>query len=453
MDINVSETYERTIAVYHDKLNANEYNLRLKQHIKDGLSGKPSHHRYRQIVSMGGSRSSKTWSILQMLLIEMMTRKNLKITVWRDTKVTCRGTVMDNWKDIIMFDESVFLNFKENKQTATFIYFKTGSRIIFEGADSIGKVLGGTQDISYFNEITQFSKSVYLQITQRTGERVIADYNPHEDFWLEKYRLDPDTVFIHSDFSHNVFCPPNIVKQLLSYEPWIRDSYEVEDGVVMYKGKPVDRYNKPPRNLLNWERGTADEYMWLVFGLGIGSERPNRIYRGWHKISINEFLEKEYVSYFGLDFGSSAPTACIEVKYDGDGAFYVCPRFYKPLGEITESINTVIKVHIPQIINGESIIVGDSAKQTYIDIIRDDGHLIVPAIKGGGSVNARITLIQGFTIYYVPDKDFESEYQNYSWHIDRYDKPTDQPIKDNDHYMDAMGYVIAYLVKILSIKI
>lgn len=453
MKLDTTETYLRTIRVYHDKLSKKEYHERLLKHIKDKLPGVPSKYRYRQIVSMGGSRSSKTYSILQMLMVEMITRKNIKITVWRDTKVTCRATIMDDFKQIIMFHERTYSKFKENKQTGTFTYMPTKSRIIFEGADSIGKVLGGAQDISYFNEVTQFSKAVYLQITQRTSDRVLADYNPHEDFWLESYRLDPDTVFIHSTFEHNAFCPPNIVKQLLSYEPWERGSYKVVGSEIFHNGKPIDNNNRPPINALNYERGTADEYMWLVYGLGIGAEKPYRIYKGWRKIMHHEFESLEYTSYFGLDFGSSSPTAIVEVKYDGDGGFYVCPRFYQPLGEITESINTIIKTRVPQIKCGTSLIVGDSAKQTYIDMLIEGGHLIVPAIKGGGSVNARISLIKGFTIYYVPEENFENEYQNYSWHIDRYDKPTDQPVKENDHYMDAVGYIIAYLVKFLHIKI
>lgn len=406
----------------------------------------------RQIVSMGGSRSSKSYSILQLLMLEMIYRFNIRITVWRDTKVACRSTVLEDFKKIIMFDESIFHKFKHNKQDGSFTFIPTGSKIIFEGADSIGKVLGGAQDISFFNEVTEFSKAVYLQITQRTSDRVFCDYNPSKDFWLEHYRYDPDTVFIHSDFRDNAFCPDNIVKQLLSYEPWETDSYEIVNSEVIYKGQPVNKFNQPPPHKLNWERRTANQYMWLVYGLGIGSEKPNRIYSAWRKITPEEFHNLDATSYFGLDFGTSNPTACVEVKYDGNGAFYIYPRFYKPLSAINESLPTILENKIPQIKKGESLIVADSAKQTYIDTIREAGHMIVGAIKGSGSVLSGITSIQGLTIYFVDDENFNKEYNNYSWEIDRYEKPTDKPIKIDDHYMDAVRYIIAYLIKYLSIK-
>lgn len=428
MNLQVSNTFNKTAKVY--------------------FPGK-----YRQIVSMGGSRSSKTYSILQMLMLEMINRNRIKITVWRDTKVTCRSTVMEDFKKIILFDEQVYKNFKENKQKGMFTYLPTKSEIIFEGADSIGKVLGGAQDISYFNEVTEFSQAVYLQITQRTADRVICDYNPSKDFWLEKYRSDPDTVFIHSTFKDNAFCPKPIVKQLLSYEPWEPNSYEIIGSECFYRGSKISKQNQPPKHKLNWERGTADEYLWMVYGLGLGSEKPTRIYSGWNQITPEQFNKLNYKSYFGVDFGTHNPTAIVEIKYDGDGAFYIYPRFYKPLTDIQESLSTIIDINIPSIQKGKSILVCDPAKEQYVQILRNAGHQAMKALKGSGSVSAGITLVQGFTIYFVGTNSFLNEYHNYSWNIDRYGKSTDEPVKSDDHFMDALRYCITWIVKYLNVKI
>lgn len=428
MDIQVSETFARTAEVYYPGL-------------------------YRQVVSMGGSRSSKTYSILQMLMLEMIAKHRLKITVWRDTKVVCRATVMEDFKKIILFDHQVYKKFKENKQTGKFIYLPTKSEIIFEGADSVGKVLGGAQDISYFNEVTEFAKPVYLQITQRTALSVFADYNPSKDFWLEQYRHDPNTVFIHSDFRHNAFCPPEIIKQLLSYEPWVPGSYELHGSEIFHKGQPISVENQPPLNELNHKRKTADQYMWMVYGLGLGSEKPNRIYSGWKKINEEVFTSMPYTSYFGQDFGTSSPTAIVEVKYDGDGAFYVCPRFYKPLASMDHSISTILLNEVPMMHINTDLIVCDPAKSTYITNMQSLGYMAVNAIKGADSVGPGIITVKGFTIYYVEDIDFNKEYNNYSFEVDRHEQPTDKPLKKDDHYMDALRYVINYLVRYLSIQV
>lgn len=408
---------------------------------------------YRQIVSMGGSRSSKSYSILQILMMELMTRKKIKITCWRNTKVTCRATILEDFQNIIMFDENVYKDFRENKQSGTFVYEPTGSKIVFEGADNVGKVLGGQQDISFFNEVTEFSKEVYLQITQRTAGKVFCDYNPSKDFWLETYRHDPESAFIRSTFKDNAFCPLPIVKQLLSYEPWEPGSYDIVDTEIFYKGHPVSPTNQPPKHKTNWLKGTANVFMWLVYGLGLGSERPNKIYHGWKKITEEEYDFQPYPYYFGLDFGIANPTAAIEVKFDGNSAFYIRERLYKPLGDIEDSLPTVLKIKVPTLRKNKDYIVGDSAKEVYINLLRDAGYMAMKALKGPGSIEAGISLVQSFTIYYVPSKNLNKEYDNYSWMVNKEGHSTDVPEKKNDHLMDALRYVITFLYRYLDIKI
>ena len=427
-NLEVSETFEMTFEAFH----------------RPGC---------RQLVSMGGSRSSKSYSILQMLMIELISRKGIKITVWRNAAVTCRATVLEDFQKIIMFDEKIHKKFTENKQHGSFTYNPTGSRIVFSGADQVGKVLGGQQTISFFNEVTEFSKEVYLQITQRTSDRIICDYNPSKDFWLETYRHDEETIFIRTMFSNNAFCPTPIVKQLRSYEPWEKDSYEVIEAEVFYKGKPISKTNQPPMNKANWLKGTASVYMWLVYGLGIGSEKPNRIHHGWKKVTSEEFDNLPYVSYFGLDFGITNPTACVEVKYDGNGGIYIKEKLYKPLGEIESSIATILKLEVKNMKRGSSYVICDSAKQAYVDILKNEGYLAIPAEKGAGSVEAGISIVQALNIFYVPSQNLEGEYTNYSWQVDSKGKSLDSPVKTDDHLMDAARYAISFLYKYLNIKI
>jgi len=438
---------------YQAKFTDKEYAVVLAEHIDKKFPGVPSTYKYRQIVSMGGTRSSKSYSILQLLLIELMGRDNIKITVWRNLKNICRSTVLEDFQKIIAYDKAIFLDFKYNKQEGSFVYTPTGSRIVFEGADSVGKVLGGAQDISFFNEVTEFSEEVYLQITQRTADRVFCDYNPSKDFWLEAYRNNKRSKFIHSSFLNNYFCPANIVEQILSYEPWETGSYEVNGTEIYYNGNPIGHQNQPPPHIENIRNGTGDEYMWMVYGLGLGAEKPNKIYKGWNVIDDEFFEGLEYPSYFGLDFGAVNATACIEVKYGGDGDFYLRERLYQPLSEISDSLPTIIQHKVPQIDKGNSLIVGDSAKKAYINLLATEGHNIVSATKGAGSVEVGITLVQGFTIYYVWTENLKKEYDSYSWMVDRYGKATDVPEKSDDHLMDAMRYIISYLVRQLDIKV
>lgn len=453
MDLQVTNTFDKNFVVFNDMLSKKEYAERCRKYIEMEIEQTPTWHRYRQIVDVGGSRSSKSYSILQILMILLMTKKNIKITVWRNLKNVCRSTVLEDFQKIIRFDDNVYKNFTHHKQQGSFTYEKTGSRIIFEGADNIGKVLGSTQDYSFFNEISEFNEEVYLQITQRTAQLVFCDYNPSKSFFLESYRKDEETKFIHSTFKDNIYCPANAAVRLLGYEPYKSGSYEIRGSELFYNDYPISPSNQPPIHEKNCYMETANLFMWMVYGLGLQAEKPNRIYKGWIEIDEDYFNELEYISYFGADFGAVNPTAFLEVKYDGDGAFYVYPRYYKPLNDIDASLPTIVHIKIPEIIKGKSLVVCDSAKDKYITSLRNAGYLAVGAVKGGGSVEWGITIVQGFTIYFVLTPEFLAEYHTYSWMLDRYGKPTDTPLKMDDHYMDALRYVITYLVRLLSIKL
>jgi len=445
MDLQVTKTFQKTYDAFYALENEKEISEAKNFEVEPI-------YKYRNIVSMGGSRSSKSYSILQLLLIYMMTNKRKKITVWRDQKVVCRSTVLEDFQNIILFDYNVFGNIEHNKQQGSFVYVPTGSKIIFEGADNYSKVLGGTQDISFFNEVSEFSERVYLEIAQRTSDRIFFDYNPSKSFWLEKLRNDPRTCWIHSTFEDNAFCPPNIIQHIRGYDPWEEGSYEVINSEVYHNGQPISPHNQPPRNKKNVKAGTANEFMWKVYGLGIQAEKPNKIYRGWGEISEEEFEKLSYQSYYGLDFGVNSPTACIEVKYDGDVTLYIRKRIYKPLQDIEDSIATTLYLEVNEIKETDLLIV-DSAKKNLKMTLQSAGYNAVGSIKGNGSVELGIGTVQKFNIKYVHSDELIHEYNNYSWEVDRYGKSTDKPFKQDDHLLDALRYVASYLVRYLQIKL
>jgi phage terminase large subunit len=70
-------------------------------------------NKHRQIISMGGSRSGKSYSILQLFVILLMERKNFKITVWRNEKVVCRATVLEDFRNIIYSHPDIYNRFIE----------------------------------------------------------------------------------------------------------------------------------------------------------------------------------------------------------------------------------------------------------------------------------------------------------------------------------------------------
>lgn len=417
---------------------------------------------YRLIVAFGSSRSGKSYSIMQLFVIILLQNKNYKITVWRGTRVDAIATILEDFKKIV--ENDTFLNtvFKYNKKDATFTCTKTNSTIYFMGTDVISKVLGMRQHISFFNEISHFSEEVFLQIKQRTDDLIFSDYNPSKEFFIQKYESHETSKFLRSTYKDNIeFLSEGIVADLEAYNPFEVGSTYVENGRLMYLGEVVGSIREngdevtPPPHIENVKNKTANLYMHLVYALGLKAEKPNRIYKDWETCTDAFFNSLQYKSYYGLDFGLSSPTAMVEVKWDGDRTFYVHQRLYKPSSTMRMPIYEYIKTRLEPKIGTEDLIVADSAKKTMVDDLKAGGLMATGALKGAGSVDKRIEQVQGFNIIYTESSlDLEEEYYNYSYKLDRYGLVTDDiDPKCADHLMDAMGYIISYLISWLGIRV
>lgn len=368
----------------------------------------------RMVVLFGGSRAGKSWALLQLFVVIMATNIKLRITVWRNERTVCKNTIMKDFENILFANDEVFALFTEQKSKSTFVFNDTGSTITFEGADSIGKVLGMTQDISFFNEITEFNEGVFLQITQRTARTIYVDYNPSKSFWLEKMMYREDTIIKQYTYKDNAYCPPNIVKQLNSYNPDV------------------------PENIAN---GTADNYMWQVYGLGVKAEKAGRVFREWEQISMADYEALPYEDLFGLDFGLNSPTALTRMKFDGDNRLYVDELLYKPISTmgngLVDEFSTIKELPL------QSEIIADSKNTDYINELNRAGYLVIGAIKGAGSIIKGIGDMQRLKIYVTKRSgNIILENENYSFKLDRYGIVTEETIKEDDHAIDGIRYRI-----------
>lgn len=410
----------------------------------------------RYIVNSGGSRSSKTYSILQLFAIILLQKKNYKISCYRNLRVDCIDTCGQDFKSI-MYSTGLHTKFTHNVKEARWTCNATGSSIYFSGTEKIHKALGQKNNIIFLNEISEFSQDVFNQLDQRTTDKVFIDYNPSKDFWIEAYRENETAVFLHSTYKMNPFLTKGIINKLESYNPYEVGSTYVEDAQLFYKGEPVSEKNQPPPHKINVKNGTADRYMYEVYCLGLGSEKPNRIYKGWGQCTDEFFDEIDAESFYGLDFGVSSPTAVVEVKYDGDRTFYVKEVMYKPMSLLGMPLHEYLQlprgVKKQPLIKDDCRVICDSAKKTMVLDLSKAGLIAIPALKGAGSVSRTISNLQSVKIVYTKSSvNLRSEYMEYSWKIDRYGLAEEIPASNqDDHLMDATGYVISYLINFLGI--
>lgn len=428
---------------------------------------KDGSRKYRYIIHEGSSRSSKTWSIIQAYYLYAMENEGKRMSVWRDTKKDCRDTVMyDMSRCYPVMPNYSFVDYSEPKGLYR---FASGSRIEVAGTDDSEKIMGYQGDVIWLNEPYKISKDTFDQLDMRCADFALIDWNPKKAHWIDDLKKDPRAIVIHSTFRKNPFCPAEQKKKILGYQPVETASVVTGKKLTAAEAREYDLKSNP-KNLsdreimelarcrLNEEKKSADKYNWEVYGLGLKSEKPNRIFR-WKKMPLQDFFDIDAETYYGVDWGAVDPFAIGEIKYR-DGKLFVRERNYLSENKIRENLTRTElaqisddeeglvpwlfnKLQIPQ----TATLVCDPARRMKIIALRQTGwEYAIAAHKPPGSVVDGIDLLNDLDVYYTEDSEnIEYEQENYSRKVDRYGIVMEEPEDKDNHHMDEIRYVATHL--------
>ena len=302
-------------AFLHKAINEQLYND------KDELIGG-----YRGCALEGSSRSGKTWAGVDIIIwLCLYVEKNgCTINIYRETYNEFKTTLYDDFKRRL--DDyklpNPFHNAKEIKS------FKIGKSTIYFLGD--GKHGGGC-DYAFYNEAMFISNGVFDQSEMRCRKFWWADYNPSvtEHWFFDKVLSRPDVGFLKTTWRDNQFITPQERNKILGYEPYLPGSYEVINDELFYKGKIVDDKNYPPPHPENVKNGTADEYMWKVYGLGLRSGMKGAIFTNIAYIDSFPDMAFIYTNDFGFTNDPNATVKYAETETD----IYAELLIYEPIDD------------------------------------------------------------------------------------------------------------------------
>lgn len=345
------------------------------------------------IVNQGGSRSGKTYSILQVLIVKACQQRGMTISIVRKTMVSLRGTAMRDFMDIMMkmglWDDDAYL--KGASQ-----YILNGNRFEFMGLDDPQKKRGAKRDILFCNEANELTKEDFMQLELRTTKQIYIDFNPSDEYhWLYDDVI-PRAKFIKSTYKDNPFLEQKVVQR-------------------------IERLQE------------TDPTSWMVYGLGERAQSKDTIYQ-FHELEVSE--NATFICA-GMDFGfSNDPTALIEIWQDGDSLFF--RELLYRTGMTNQDISNFLKNHG---YDRRTPIYADSAEPKSIEEIYRSGWNIKPAPKGKDSVNAGIQLLKTFKLHATPDShNVIKEFRNYKWERDKNGRNLNKPRHEYSHAMDALRY-------------
>lgn len=344
----------------------------------------------RFIVNQGGSRSSKTYSICQVLIVYCLQNPNKIVSIVRKTFPALRATVMRDFFEI-MKDLDIYDVANHNK--SEHIYkFNNGSIVEFFSVDDEQKIRGRKRDIGWCNEANELWFEDFQQLNMRTETKLIFDYNPSDSAsWL--YELPPDeSILIKSTYKDNPFLPESIKRQ-------------IED---------LKR---------------TDESLYQIYALGEKTISKTNIYSNW--TFVKEKPERFHSFCYGLDFGYNHPTALVKLYWDEKDLF-IESVIYESYLTTTMLIDRMIDLGVDK----SADILADYSRPEIIAEMQNAGFNINNATKG---VKKGIDNVKTFGIFVLENPSLKREYENYKWRKIG-DNITDEPVKLFDDAMDAIQY-------------
>lgn len=355
--------------------------------------------RKRIRIVQGGTSSSKTFTILPLLIQYAIQTPNSEISVVAESIPHLkRGALKDFLKIMDWTNNMNHNNF--NKSNLTY-KFSNGSYIEFFSADQPDKLRGARRDILFINECNNVSFESYQQLSIRTKKFIYLDYNPTNEFWVHTELMNESTSdFIILTYKDNEALDPAIVK-------------EIEKAKV--KAETSSYWD-------NW---------WKVYGLGQIGTLDGVIFNNWN--IIDTIPNDARLLGYGVDFGyTNDPTAIVEVYKWND------KRILNEICYQKELSNSQIARLIPTKDNAYC----DSAEPKSIAELKALGVRAYPVTKGSDSINYGIQIMQDQS-YLVTSNSINliSELRKYAWDKDkRTGEKLNNPIDNFNHGIDAVRY-------------
>lgn len=360
----------------------------------------------RGILLEGSTRSSKTWSTLQ--LLDRIGRKSKVprlISCVSETMPHLRRGAITDFKNMLELD-NVYNPALWHDTNKMYTYGK--GKLEFFSADDAGKVMGPARQVLYMNEGINMDWEVYRQLSVRTTEKIIIDYNPAHEFWGHtKLATRPDFIKINSTYLDNDMLTAGQIAEIES----------------------------------NRE---LDPEWFKVYGLGQLGSKKGLVVQRWD--IVNELPPRSTWkhAYIGIDFGWSAPTAVMLVVVGERGEVWIDELLYGRQLDTPDMAKAITDNNLQHL----QVICDEAEPRTIKDL---KGQGIKAEATKTKEIALGIAIMNRFTKHYTARSiNSIAENRQYRYPTDEHGELGSIPIKAHGHAKDAERYV--FLNKLSNIS-
>ena len=375
-----------------------------------------------EIMISGPAESGKTFSALHKLDALCWHYSGVQAAIVRKVQNSLYGTVCQTYQNKVA--NMKVINSYGGDKTPDRYEYPNGSVIWLGGMDNPDKVLSGERDFIYVNQAEELKLNDWeILVTRATGRagnapysQIMGDCNPGgSKHWILERKKAGSLVMLESVHQDN----PNLYDAEGNITEQGKITIEILDGLTGIRYKRL--------RLGQWV--TAEGAVYDMFDKSI-----HVVHR-----DITEFQR------FGLamDEGYTHPAVILLIGIDGDGRLHILREFYKR-GVLQSDVVLHAKSWFLEFSYKFDICAVDAAAAGLIADLMDAG---VPAEPAKGRVLDGINQVQNYLKVQPDGKprltmepevvETINEFESYIWKPEK-----DEPIKENDHAMDAIRYFI-----------
>lgn len=347
------------------------------------------------IVIYGGAGAGKSYTVARYLIYRALLEP-LRILVVRKVMRSLRDSVYP-----IIREALSEMDVEYQDKIAEFRILIKDSEIWLRGLDNPEKLKSSEFNMIWLEEATECTKDdfLYLQMRLRRKSKslnqMFITFNPVNVEWLVELVKDKNVPSLRVTYNDNPFL------------------------------------NKEYSELLEQLKHENEE-LYQIYTLGEFATPQTIIYTNWDVVN-NQPTKLDDV-FYGLDFGFNNPTCLLKVGIK-DNEIYVLDELYRSHLTNSELIEQLKELNVSKNVP----IFADSAEPDRIKEIQQAGYWIQGVKKnvkdGIDKVKRRKINIINSCVNTI------REIKNYSWRK-KGDTILDEPVKFDDHAMDALRYAI-----------
>ena len=417
----------------------------------------------RELLIEGSAGSGKTIFACYKVIFFALQYHNASIYVYRKTLPSLKRTA---WKEVRNILQSIvvgkFENGKkkylydlchENKSEGK-IEFPNDSVIYFGALDELSKVRSINADIIYIEQAEELlDTAFYTELMLRLGRGDVSKRGEGYSQMLLVVQPEDEEHWIYKryheyyDATNEFENEKNLVETHNRHHPndlWdYRDYDEVLNQIQARRTKAHFHYSQndflPQFQKDYYDNLKNEDYeLWLRYSAGKWGKLSDVIYPNYDTVCERTNFD---IYSFGADFGFNNPSSFLLIGWY-DNECYVIDEVYKRELTNQELIQECTDMLFDHKLLPEHLSTGYGDKAEP-DRIKEFNQAGFPMVGGVKDVNAKITTTKQTKLHIHPRcVNTIKEIKGYKYRKNKDGITLDEPIKSNDHSMDALGYAV-----------